>query len=158
LITFRKDKMQFTYRIVGIVINDAKVLLHRGEEDDFWSFPGGRCELLENSKETLKREMQEELKIDIKVERLLWVVENFFEYNGIEVHELGLYFLMSFPNDCYIYEKGESFIGYEEECKLIFQWFPIDNFENIELYPSFLRKALKSIPENIEHIIHTDIK
>ena len=150
--------MQFTYRIVGIAINDAKVLLHRGEEDDFWAFPGGRCELLENSKETLKREMQEELKVDIKIERLLWVVENFFEYNGIEVHEVGFYFLMSFPTNSYVYEQKEKFIIYEEEDKLIFRWFPIDNLENIELYPSFLRKALKSIPENIEHIIHTDIK
>ena len=40
-----------------------------------WTLPGGGIELLEPSDKALKREMQEELQVDIRIERLLWVIE-----------------------------------------------------------------------------------
>ena len=43
----------------------------------------------ETAEETLKREMREEMQTDITVQRLLWVVENFFQHGGKAFHELG---------------------------------------------------------------------
>ena len=44
--------------------------------------------MLENSKDAIVREMQEEIGARVNVHRLLWVVENFFEYNARSFHEL----------------------------------------------------------------------
>lgn len=39
--------------------------------------------MLEPAEEALRREIQEELGEEIGVDRLVWVAENFFEYQGI---------------------------------------------------------------------------
>jgi 8-oxo-dGTP pyrophosphatase MutT (NUDIX family) len=156
MIAFEQGGLKFNYRIAGVVINDARVLLHRGESDGFWTLPGGRGELLEPSQDTLRREMLEELGVEVSVHRLLWVVENFFEYEGRSYHELGFYFSMAFPQDSHLYLKSEPFLGDEEGIKLIYQWFPIDEIERIELYPTFLKQGLKALPEYIQHIVRFD--
>jgi ADP-ribose pyrophosphatase YjhB (NUDIX family) len=156
MITFDEGEKRFTYRVAGIALDVDRVLLLRTEKDNFWFLPGGRVELLEPSQDALIREMQEELEVKVHVERLVWVVENFFEYEGKSYHELALYFLMSFPPDSHLCGKDEAFVGNEEGLKLIFKWHPLDEMEEIPLYPTFLRKRLNSIPQITEHIVHTD--
>ncbi len=91
MITFEEGGKKFNYRVVGIALDVDRVLLLRTEKDDFWFLPGGRVELLEPSQDALIREMREELEVDVRVERLVWVVENFFEYEGKFCHELALF-------------------------------------------------------------------
>ena len=86
MITFTRGDLRFNYRITGVAICDGKVLLQKPVVDGFWFLPGGRAELQETAEETLRREMREEMHTDITVERLLWVVENFFEHAGIAFH------------------------------------------------------------------------
>jgi ADP-ribose pyrophosphatase YjhB (NUDIX family) len=147
----------FNYRVVGIALDADRVLLHRAEKDDFWALPGGRGEVMEVSHDTLRREMREELGAEIRIERLVWIVENFFEDKQIAFHEIALYFLISFPPDSPIYRKTEVFPGNEEGLKLIFQWFRLDELPKVRLFPSFLRKSLSAIPETTEHVVHTDV-
>ena len=80
MITFVRNNVRFGLRVAGIAIHKGHVLLHRAECDDFWALPGGRGELLEPAVAALKREMKEEMDADVTVVRLLWVLENFFEY------------------------------------------------------------------------------
>ncbi|WP_257535535.1 NUDIX domain-containing protein [Mesobacillus foraminis] len=70
-------------------------MLHKAVNERNWSLPGGRVEIAEEAKESIKREFLEELNVDIAVNRLVWIAENFFEYNGIDIHELVLYFSVS---------------------------------------------------------------
>ena len=44
-----------------MIIDYGRILLHRADYEDFWSLPGGRVEMLEDSREALRREMLEEL-------------------------------------------------------------------------------------------------
>ena len=137
----------------------TKVLLHRAEFDDFWALPGGSAEIFETSEEVVKREFLEEIGITIEVERLLWVVENFFEYNEEKYHEIGLYFLVV-PKDSEEKLQQDEFIGVEEyfiaekygKFKLIFRWFTIEQLEDIVIKPKFLKEALKKMPEHPLHI------
>jgi len=147
---------RFIYRVAGVVCHENHVLLHRAERDDFWALPGGRCELLEHSAATLRREMREELGFDVQVGRMLWVVENFFPHEGRNCHELGLYFLMSLPDGCPRLDVARTSTGDEEGLTLYFQWFPLDSLEGLELYPSFLRQELQHPPESEAHIVHHD--
>jgi len=156
MITFRKERVKFTYRIAGIAIHDGRVLLQRATNGSVWFVPGGRAELRETSQESLKREMQEELQTDITIQRLLWVVENFFEEREVLHHELGLYFLMTFPGESELYDVSRTFIGIDANEEFTYRWLPIATLEEISLYPSFLQQALKAVPDVTEHIIHID--
>jgi len=141
--------------VVGISLDKKRVLLHTSEQDDFWSLPGGRGELLEPAEVTLKREMLEELDTEIEVIRLIWVVENFFDYDAKSYHELALYFLMAFSEHSPLVELTE-FTGIENHLKLTFKWYALNDLTNIALYPSFLKTALNKIPSSTEHIVHRD--
>ena len=54
------------HTIRGIIIKDRKVLLVTGYGADFYWTPGGGVEPGETSEETLRREIQEELGVEIK--------------------------------------------------------------------------------------------
>ena len=97
LIRLTSGKRRFNYRIAGLGFRDGHVLVHRATHESFWTFPGGRAEIGETSEETLQREMVEELGAEVEVGRLLWVVENFFDFEKRHWHELGFYYLMTVP-------------------------------------------------------------
>jgi ADP-ribose pyrophosphatase YjhB (NUDIX family) len=168
MITFLKDNITFSYRVAGVVIFDNKVLVHRSILDDFWSLPGGRCEFLEISKDALKREMKEEIGVEIKIIRTLYFVENFFNFGGKDYHELSIFYLMEFPPDSKLVLENDTFSGKEDgsgfenddsngkELELIFKWVDIDKLETLRLYPLFLRKSLTNIKPFPEHIINRD--
>ncbi len=155
VIVFDQGGVRFNYRVVAVVVDRGRALLHRWETDDFWALPGGRGELLEPSRETLRREMREEMGVDVRVERLLWVVENFFDYQEKSWHELALYFLTSLLGESRLYGLDE-FPGDDEGVKLLFKWFPVEELEGVPLFPTFLRQALKAIPLTTEHVVHRD--
>ncbi len=110
--------------------------------------------MLETAEQTLKREMCEELNTHVRVGRLLWVIENFFEYQENSFHELGLYFEMSFPEESPLYAQSQDFEGYEEGTKLIYRWFRTDEIGSLNILPSFFNRGLSAIPASPEHVVH----
>ncbi len=157
MITFKRGNKAFTYRVAGVVIHNNHILFQKGVRDNFWFLPGGRAELNETAQETIIREMQEELGVEIRVERLLWVVENLFKFENATTHELGLYFLMSFPEDTPIYEQGSIFERDHAGDHLVFEWLPLDQLAESALYPLFLRTVLpRKLPAIIEHIVNDE--
>ncbi len=161
MITFDEGGLRFNYRVVGVAIDKGRVLLQTAEGEGLWALPGGRGELMEPARETLKREMQEELNTDVQVGRLIWVVENFFTGNDfltgdeMSCHELGFYFLMELPESSPLRDLTE-FARIENEYTLLCRWHRLDDLIKVPLVPTFLRTALKTITENTEHIVHTD--
>jgi 8-oxo-dGTP pyrophosphatase MutT (NUDIX family) len=153
MITFKAAEIRFTYRISGILLHRGHVLCQAAEKRNFWFLPGGRAELGESAKETLFREMQEELGIDVKVERLLYIIENFFSHAKGTEHEVGLYFWMTAPADAYVYHSLETFMHTDEigNCQC-FDWLPLERLDDFALYPPVLQKALQKIPEHVVHI------
>src|SRR5215469_9636461 len=105
MITFKQGGMKFTYRVGGIAIHKGDVLLQKATADPhkaFWFLPGGRAELGESASQALLREMLEELHIPVTIERPVFLLENFYEEDAMLHHELGIYFLMQLPPDCYL--------------------------------------------------------
>jgi 8-oxo-dGTP pyrophosphatase MutT (NUDIX family) len=72
MISIGFEKGRFNYRVAGVLLRGNKVLLHKEEKDLYWYLPGGRCELLEPSPDTLVREFMEEANATVTVKRLLW--------------------------------------------------------------------------------------
>lgn len=154
MICFDKGKDRFNFRVAGVVLHNNKILLHKFDTDDFWALPGGRVELLESTQDTLIREMEEELNEKVSVEKLLWVVENFFAHDNKNYHELAFYYMMSFSQDCPLLNYEDVFIGTEGGMDLNFQWFDLKDIDDMIIYPTFLKEKVKSLSTNIDHIIH----
>jgi ADP-ribose pyrophosphatase YjhB (NUDIX family) len=158
VIEFDRDDQRFCCRAAAVILDNGRVLL---QEDmlgqPFWILPGGRMEHGEPGAECIAREMREELQEEVRVERLLWFVENFFEHRGMRWHEVGLYFLVSLAEDSRFRGKGPHF-GVETEIDLKFrlEWHDVETLDGVRLLPSFLRRSLRSLPERIEHVVHCD--
>ena len=155
MVQFDIGNTRFLMCARGITIHKERVLLFNVIGFDWWALPGGRVEMLEQTEETLRREMMEELDTDIDVGRLAWVVENFFKDGGRTFHEIGMYYLMKLPDDSSIFSEAEH-TSKDDTVTLRFRWFPLSELENINLRPIFLRKGLQNIPKNTEHVIWRD--
>lgn len=142
MISLRIDGALFNYRVAGVAVLNGKVLLHKTPSDNFWTLPGGRCELFEFSKDTLQREMQEETGLDAEAGAMLWVSENFFLYNGDKYHEIGFYFEMQIKN----LPNQNDFLGVEGQDELLFHWHDVTDLHSIRVYPEFLADALAKQP------------
>lgn len=62
----------------AIIVKDNKIFVTQrgyGEFKDWWEFPGGKIEEGETLKQCLKREIREELKADINIDKYLCTVE-----------------------------------------------------------------------------------
>ncbi|WP_258166391.1 NUDIX hydrolase [Paenibacillus sp. PCH8] len=116
--------------------------------------PGGRVELNETTESAIVREMTEELGVQVEAQRLAFVSEDFFEYDGLKYHEIGFYYVITLPEAHKLYDEIE-FKGLEDNGKLIFRWFSLDKLEQMEIYPVFLKKELTSLPDakRIKHFI-----
>jgi ADP-ribose pyrophosphatase YjhB (NUDIX family) len=157
MIRFDQGNRRFNYRVVGVAIHNDSVLLHRADHESFWTLPGGRAEHGETAEQTLKREMREELETDVHVDRLLWVVENFFEYEGVSYHELALYFLIRFqPDSAPLHSDAVD--GVEGNVVLRFRWFPVrrEALVALPLLPAFLPEGLTELPRSPVHVVHRD--
>jgi ADP-ribose pyrophosphatase YjhB (NUDIX family) len=157
VIRFDQDGHRFNYRVVGVAIHEGMVLLHRAGDELFWALPGGRAEMGESAAETIQREMREELSTEIEVLRLLWFVENFFEYDGRKYHEIALYFLIRFPLDSQPLARA-AFESTDGGTTLYFQWFPLETetLARLPLAPSFLATGLANLPASTTHVVHRD--
>jgi ADP-ribose pyrophosphatase YjhB (NUDIX family) len=156
LIRFDDGARRFQCRVAGIAVDGGRVLLHHAAFEDFWTVPGGRAEVGEPLAEGVRREMQEELEAEVTVERLLWVVENFFPYDGKAYHELGFYFLMTFPPGSPILAATAPFVRDADDTQLIFQWHPVAALAELRLFPAFLRRALRTLPASVAHVVEHD--
>ena len=157
MITFDDGVGRFNYRIAGVAIQDGVVLLHRAERDPFWTLPGGRAEHGETAEQTIKREMREELDADVDVVRLLWLVENFFEHEGLRYHEIALYFLIQFPENS-LPRTSAAFDRVVNGTLFTFQWHPVqaDRLTQLPVYPRFLSQALTRLPPSVVHIVERE--
>jgi 8-oxo-dGTP pyrophosphatase MutT (NUDIX family) len=162
MIAFDLDGTRFNLRAAGVCVHASHVLLARAESDDFWYAPGGRCEAGESSAHTLRREMREELGLEVGVGRLLWLVENFFPFQGKSWHELAFYYELRLPAGAPIlrpdglHESADVWGLEEDGAPLRFRWHPLERIPALRLYPTFLRQGLLDLPEHTRHLIHTD--
>ena len=97
--------------------------------------------------------MLEEMGVEVTVGRLLWIVENFFLYEGQTQHELEMYFQITLPVDSELARTKGTVEGDEEGLKISFSWFRFQDLDQLEIVPAFLKTSLKGIPESPQHII-----
>lgn len=163
-ISHEMGNVYFNLRTCGIAISDGRVLGVKIAPYDFWLFPGGRIEYMESSSFALKREIQEELNTSCKIVKLLWAVEDFYNFEEQNTHEMGYYYLIEFPEDSEIYSKKEPWTVFEKakehEAKreLTFHWIPLTDLNSVTFIPKYITAQLGNLPENPQFLILNHIK
>ena len=132
--------------VLGIAKKNNKVLVSKGydkvKNETFYRCIGGGIEFLENSKDALKREYQEELNANIKIEEFLGIFENIFTYNGKNAHELILFYNVSIED--VDYKEHYHVVDGDVETDA-FRKFSVEHF-SIDI-DKFINKELKIYPE-----------
>lgn len=151
----KNDKERFKCRVNGVLINDDKMLALQMCNNGFFCCPGGHIELGEDSKTAIIREFKEETGLDVHVEKLLCIIENFyFGWKQDNCHEISFYYLLK-AND--LKDKSENFklIEYDmgRELQMDFRWFKLDEIGDVEFKPLQLKNKLKNHNFNFEHFI-----
>ena len=152
---------RFNFRTAGVWIDDDHVLLQGDPSAEFWVLPGGRVEHMESAEDALRRELHEELAFgeETRVERLLWVMQNFFsspEWGG-DCHELGLYFLVTPSAEAAdrLADKTRDHPCAEPDSTLNFRWFSLAELPTAQpMRPRFFNSALLSLPTTPQMITH----
>ena len=129
---------KFNYRAGLLIIKGNKVLVECNPDIDFVVFPGGRIKTRESSIEGLKRELKEEMNIEVEESEIsmIGVIENFFEMDGKNYHELFfLYKLVIEENDTRFKEK---MINYDSKASF-YKWVDKDKLKEENLLKEVLR-------------------
>lgn len=145
------ENVKFNVRTTGIFLNDGKILVHKCNETGFYALPGGRVQAREDSITALKREVLEELDLEIENTSFIGAVENFFTVPEAKFHEY-MWMIKGGFKDKSVYEK-EIIIGHEQEKKLIFEWVDIDKLKDLNFKPVEVIPYLKNIDGRVHHII-----
>lgn len=143
---------RFNLRVGAVIVHNGRLLGVYDQEKDtsgFHYLPGGRVRLHETMEQALCRELQEELGVQARVVRPLWLCESFFWLNGTPVHELCLYLLASLD-----WEKlpslTESFrLADTDGDEHLFTWLTGEQVRTGPIYPLVMQQSWPRLPESL---------
>ena len=145
----------FMYRVGGIALHGDRILVERNVRHGYCFVPGGRVEYTESAVEALARELREELGEEVEIGRLVLVTDNFFWEDNQPIQEVALYFLLTFPSSSKVPGRGGAFEGAEPGS--VFQWIRVDEVEEANLFPPFLRERVRALPQTPEYVVERDV-
>lgn len=129
---------------VGVIARYLDNIIIEITTENFSVIPGGRIKFNEKSSLALKREMKEEINLDIDENRLkkLEVFENFFVCDNKNVHEI--YFLYEYNLNESEFNRLKNLKNNLDNKNNYFKFINQDEIEKYNLLPKFLRgKILK---------------
>ena len=145
------ENNQFVVRAIGLLKNGDKVLVQGRKGKEGYGFPGGSVSFLEASESTIVREFEEEIGSKVKVNKLDFIVENLFEFDGRKVHQISFYYELEFKDENDKYKNIDEFDGIEVGKNLVFKWVDVNDKEEI-VKPKYIFDMLKELKDGeIKH-------
>lgn len=123
-----------------LFIHNGKTLASNGYDKDkdeyFYRLIGGSVDFGEKSEDSVRREVEEELRCEVDDLKLLTVVENIFTYEGKQGHEIVFVYKGDLSNK-ELYEKEKIHIV-EPYAEFDAEWISINDVFSgkIRLYPA----------------------
>lgn len=152
-INYISNDYQFIYRVSALIFNEdkTKILLFKVDGRDFYMLPGGKVREKEESKNAIKREIEEELGYTNIEFNLLAISEELVEAKGCYNQQLNLIYKGILTETINNYQ----FKGKEGDW-INFEWVNIKDIDNYKVYPSNIIKVLENTDE-VYHFIENQV-
>ncbi|MBS6196523.1 MAG: NUDIX domain-containing protein [Clostridiales bacterium] len=149
-ISFKTENGKFNYRVCAVIINGRKLLAMHDEHSPYYYLPGGRVSLHETAENAILRELKEELEIEAKIIRPLWVNQGFFieDATGEKFHEICIYFLIDVSHTDLL-NRGDKFRMYERHHIHDYEWLAFERLKDEYLYPLFIKEKIFNLPDTL---------
>lgn len=149
-ITFETEAGRFNYRVCAVLLDGERILALHDERSPYFYLPGGRVRMGERAEDAVLREVREELGIEARILRPLWLCQSFFNEDvaHVDYHELCLYFLLDISGTDLL-SRGDRFRGPELRHVHDFEWLPFDRLREEYFYPLFLKTEIFHLPEQL---------
>ena len=149
-ITFETEEGRFNYRVCAVLLDGGRILAMHDERSPYYYLPGGRVRMGERAEDAVLREVREELGIEAKILRPLWLSQSFFNEDVVraDYHELCLYFLVD-ASATDLLTRGDRFRGPELRHVHDFEWLPFERLKDEYFYPLFLKTEIFHLPEQL---------
>jgi len=136
---FKRDNFRFNARASALIYNNDqnKVLLFNVEGRNNYMLPGGRIEELEESINTIQREVREEIGWDNLEFSFLTLSEEFVNDKGYDNHQLNIIYKTIYKNPI----DKINFKGLEGDW-INFEWIDIDKIEQYEIFPNGIKEII----------------
>lgn len=125
-------------RVAGIVRTPNGFIFEKSKDGYLFTL-GGKIKLNETSREAIKREIMEEIGMQVEHLTLRSVIENLYKKGAEKVHEI-----------CFVYNVDDIF---EATIPKGFLEVPMSDFNKFDIKPSSLVSILKDSKGTFEHII-----
>jgi ADP-ribose pyrophosphatase YjhB (NUDIX family) len=133
---------------LAVVVDAGRLLVtefHRPQTGDvFYRSLGGTIEFGETGDQALRRELREELGAEVTEPEFLFVMDNIFSEQGVQAHELVLFYRVEFLNPRFT--RQDEWLAYEDNGEtLLVRWAKPDIFhpQRSPLYPEGLLERLQ---------------
>ena len=149
-ITFDTGAGRFNYRVAAVLLDGERILAMHDERSPYFYLPGGRVRMGERAEDAVLREVREELGIEARIVRPLWLSQSFFNEDvaHVDYHELCLYFLLDISGTDLL-SRGDRFRGPELRHVHDFEWLPFERLKDEYFYPLFLKTEIFHLPEQL---------
>lgn len=147
-----KDNLKLNIRSSAFIKYQDNYFISKRKDKDYYSIPGGRVSFNEDSKETIIRELKEELDWDIKDNelKLVRIVENFYKIKENYIHEY--LFIYEIEIDKKYFDKG-NFINLENPL-MEMKWYKKDDYIKLNIKPNLIKDII--LDNSFKHIINRD--
>ncbi|TVT29549.1 NUDIX domain-containing protein [Salinicoccus cyprini] len=155
--SYTEEQRIFRYRAVGIIIENGHILLATNSMAEYFYTISGAVKHGETSIDAVRREVLEETHLEYEVERMLTVVENFFDYTfnstEYEFHEVAIYYMMK-PQGMKSINSVHDIGGGRKEHV---EWIPLSKIDRVEIRPAILKEIIANINDLPSPLIHKDV-
>ena len=141
-LTIDIEDYKLNIRAACIIKHNNKVLLHKTDSRNHYCLIGGRVEIGENSENTIRREIKEELGKEIDIIGYVSTIENFFTFEGSKYHEYMFVYEAEFKDDK---DKliEDTLSNIEGKDYLKYYWLDLKDIANVDLKPKVIKDILK---------------
>ena len=141
-LTIDIEDYKLNIRAACIIKHNNKVLLHKTDSRNHYCLIGGRVEIGENSENTIRREIKEELGKEIDITEYVSTIENFFKFEGSKYHEYMFVYDAEFKD-----EKDklieDTLFNIEGKDYLKYYWIDLKDIDNVDIKPKVIKDILK---------------